>query len=252
MSPLDSTYQKIIHSKHYHVHLMTIKLLLWLLEQICWHNFFYVRAIYHIMKTGLFWLCLLGIFAAGMIPRFTMKALTEYFMPNDIQISRELEKFGNFNDFTGTEISMSTFSETHPGFIRWCFVLQNFLFLLIFVCILVYSFCCWSVFLAGCKLVTYPKWYISLSCVYLFNSFFFFFLKKWELGSYHKLDINIPIASLLPVVHSDSWSCFSSQACLAAVSWLCNPVAPSWVLCSSIVLSVSFHDDLGGETLYNM
>lgn len=70
------------------------------------------------MKTGLFWLCLLGIFAAGMIPRFTMKALTEYFMPNDIQISRELEKFGNFNDFTGTEISMSTFSETHPGFIR--------------------------------------------------------------------------------------------------------------------------------------
>ncbi|CAL9103689.1 unnamed protein product [Musa acuminata var. zebrina] len=75
-------------------------------------------AIYHIMKTGLFWLCLLGIFAAGMIPRFTMKALTEYFMPNDIQISRELEKSGNFNDFTGTEISMSTFSETHPGFIR--------------------------------------------------------------------------------------------------------------------------------------
>ncbi|URE01836.1 E1-E2 ATPase [Musa troglodytarum] len=75
-------------------------------------------AIYHIMKTGLFWLCLLGIFAAGMIPRFTMKALAEYFMLNDIQISRELEKFGNFNDFTGTEISMSTFSQTHPGFIR--------------------------------------------------------------------------------------------------------------------------------------
>ncbi|WOL16355.1 phospholipid-transporting ATPase 1 [Canna indica] len=73
---------------------------------------FYIRAIYHIMGTPLFWLCLLGIFAAGMIPYFATKALTEYFMPSDIQISRELENFGNCNESSNTEIPMSTFSQT--------------------------------------------------------------------------------------------------------------------------------------------
>ncbi|CAL9044063.1 phospholipid-transporting ATPase 1-like [Musa acuminata AAA Group] len=68
-------------------------------------------AIFHIMGTGLFWLCLLGIIVAGMVPRFTAKALTEYFMPGDIQIARELEKFQDVNAATTSEISMSTLSQ---------------------------------------------------------------------------------------------------------------------------------------------
>ncbi|XP_009391641.2 phospholipid-transporting ATPase 1 [Musa acuminata AAA Group] len=68
-------------------------------------------AIFHIMGTGLFWLCLLGIIIAGMLPRFTTKALTEYFMPNDIQIARELEKYQNINAATTSEIPMSTLSQ---------------------------------------------------------------------------------------------------------------------------------------------
>ncbi|XP_026658040.1 phospholipid-transporting ATPase 1 isoform X3 [Phoenix dactylifera] len=74
-------------------------------------------SIYHVMGTGLFWLLLLGITVAGMVPRFAMKAFTEYFMPSDIQIARELEKFGNLNEATASEIPMSTFSQPQQGFI---------------------------------------------------------------------------------------------------------------------------------------
>ncbi|WOK95908.1 phospholipid-transporting ATPase 1 [Canna indica] len=76
---------------------------IWMLPG-CW-------AIFHIMRTGLFWLCLLGIVVAGMLPRFIMKALTEYFMPSDIQIARELEKLQRLNATATTEIPMSTFSQ---------------------------------------------------------------------------------------------------------------------------------------------
>lgn len=72
---------------------------------------FCARAIFNVMGTGLFWLLLLGITVAGMVPRFAMKAFTEYFMPSDIQIARELEKFGNLNEATASEIPMSTFSQ---------------------------------------------------------------------------------------------------------------------------------------------
>ncbi|XP_072996972.1 phospholipid-transporting ATPase 1 [Typha latifolia] len=68
-------------------------------------------AIYHIMGTGLFWLCLLSIMVVGMIPHFATKAFTEYVMPSDIQIARELEKFGNVNGTTPTNIPMRTFSQ---------------------------------------------------------------------------------------------------------------------------------------------
>ncbi|KAG6485109.1 hypothetical protein ZIOFF_053638 [Zingiber officinale] len=54
-------------------------------------------AVFNVMRTGLFWLCLLGVLVAGMLPRFVMKALIQHFMPNDIQIARELEKFRNVN-----------------------------------------------------------------------------------------------------------------------------------------------------------
>lgn len=50
------------------------------------------------MGTWVFWFCLLAILIAGMIPRFVTKAFTEFFLPNDIQIARELEKFGNINE----------------------------------------------------------------------------------------------------------------------------------------------------------
>ncbi|WOL06809.1 hypothetical protein Cni_G15543 [Canna indica] len=68
-------------------------------------------AIFHVMGTGLFWLCLLGIIVAAMVPRFATKALREYFMPSDIQIARELEKFQSSNAATTSEIPMSTFSQ---------------------------------------------------------------------------------------------------------------------------------------------
>lgn len=68
-------------------------------------------AIFNMMGTGLFWLCLLGIIVAGMVPRFATKALTEYFLPSDVQIARELEKFQNLNASTILEIPMSTFSD---------------------------------------------------------------------------------------------------------------------------------------------
>ncbi|KAJ6797957.1 phospholipid-transporting ATPase 1 [Iris pallida] len=69
-------------------------------------------AIFHIMGTGLFWFCLLGIIIAAMVPRFAMKAFTEYFTPSDIQLARELEKFGTINEDTVPEIPMSTFSNS--------------------------------------------------------------------------------------------------------------------------------------------
>ncbi|KAJ6836552.1 phospholipid-transporting ATPase 1 [Iris pallida] len=69
-------------------------------------------AIFHIMGTGLFWFCLLGIIIAAVVPRLAMKAFTEYFAPSDIQIARELEKFVIINEETVPEISMSTFSNS--------------------------------------------------------------------------------------------------------------------------------------------
>lgn len=61
-----------------------------------------IRAIFHAMGTGMFWLNLVGIVVAGLIPRFIVKTIVEYFWPDDIQIAREYEKFGN-----STEIEMT-------------------------------------------------------------------------------------------------------------------------------------------------
>lgn len=62
------------------------------------------------MGTGLFWLCLLGIIGAGMLPHFSAKALKEYLMPSDIQIAREMDKFRRINAATTSEIQMNRFS----------------------------------------------------------------------------------------------------------------------------------------------
>ncbi|KAK8964577.1 Phospholipid-transporting ATPase 1 [Platanthera guangdongensis] len=55
-------------------------------------------AIFHVMGTWVFWFCLIAILTAGMVPRFATKVITEFFVPSDIQIARELEKFGNINE----------------------------------------------------------------------------------------------------------------------------------------------------------
>ncbi|KAJ1283330.1 hypothetical protein BS78_03G120100 [Paspalum vaginatum] len=67
-------------------------------------------AIFHIMGTGLFWLLLLIIVVTAMVPHFVFKAFTEHFRPNDIQIAREMEKFGNVNQVNRSEIPMGGLS----------------------------------------------------------------------------------------------------------------------------------------------
>ncbi|KAA8544851.1 hypothetical protein F0562_019635 [Nyssa sinensis] len=64
-------------------------------------------AIFHLVKTGLFWLCLLGILVATMIPRFVVKIFVQYYKPSDVQIAREAEKFGNFRELESAEIEMN-------------------------------------------------------------------------------------------------------------------------------------------------
>ncbi|KAG6527779.1 hypothetical protein ZIOFF_009908 [Zingiber officinale] len=46
------------------------------------------RVVFNVMRTGLFWLCLLGVLVAGMLPHFVMKALIQHFMPIMILIVR--------------------------------------------------------------------------------------------------------------------------------------------------------------------
>jgi len=70
------------------------------------------RAIFHVMGTAVFWFCLLGVIVTAMVPRLALKAITEYIAPSDIQIARELEKFGSVNEATVSEIPMSTFSNS--------------------------------------------------------------------------------------------------------------------------------------------
>ncbi|XP_019440874.1 PREDICTED: phospholipid-transporting ATPase 1-like isoform X2 [Lupinus angustifolius] len=51
-------------------------------------------AFFHAGGTALFWLCLLGIMIAALLPRFAVKFVYQYYFPTDIQISREAEKVG--------------------------------------------------------------------------------------------------------------------------------------------------------------
>lgn len=68
------------------------------------------------MKQGLFWFCLLGIIIAALIPRFVVKAFMEYFKPSDIQVAREMEKYGSLNEVaanTVREIPMTSFANAN-------------------------------------------------------------------------------------------------------------------------------------------
>ncbi|CAJ1942061.1 unnamed protein product [Sphenostylis stenocarpa] len=71
-------------------------------------------AIFDVAGTALFWLCLLGIVIAALLPRLVVKYLYQYYFPSDIQISRETEKFGNPRDNGGGEIEMLPVSDAPP------------------------------------------------------------------------------------------------------------------------------------------
>ncbi|XP_019418812.1 PREDICTED: phospholipid-transporting ATPase 1-like [Lupinus angustifolius] len=69
-------------------------------------------AFFHAAGTGLFWLCLLGIVIAALLPRFTVKFIYQYYFPTDIQISREAEKIGFQRDAEdGGQIEMFPISD---------------------------------------------------------------------------------------------------------------------------------------------
>jgi len=74
----------------------------------------FCRAIFDIAGTALFWLCLLGIVIAALLPRLVVKYLYQYYFPSDIQISREIEKFWNPRDNGGGQIEMLPVSDGQP------------------------------------------------------------------------------------------------------------------------------------------
>uniref|UniRef100_A0A251TVY5 Putative P-type ATPase, subfamily IV n=1 Tax=Helianthus annuus TaxID=4232 RepID=A0A251TVY5_HELAN len=66
------------------------------------------RAIFYLASSGLFWVCLVGILIASMIPRFIVKMFMQHCKPCDIQIAREAEKFRNSMEITRSgEIEMN-------------------------------------------------------------------------------------------------------------------------------------------------
>ncbi|KAK7283961.1 hypothetical protein RIF29_13711 [Crotalaria pallida] len=71
-------------------------------------------AIYHAAGTGLFWLCLLGTVITALVPRFVVKYIYQYYFPNDIQISREAEKYENSRVNVGGQIEMHPISGAPP------------------------------------------------------------------------------------------------------------------------------------------
>lgn len=71
-----------------------------------WHNL--CRAIFDLASKGSFWICLLGIQIAAIVPRFGIKMFMQHCNPSDIQIAREAEKFGNLIESTNQEIEMNT------------------------------------------------------------------------------------------------------------------------------------------------
>ncbi|KAI3664865.1 hypothetical protein L6452_43474 [Arctium lappa] len=64
-------------------------------------------AIFDLASKGSFWICLLGIQIAAIVPRFGIKMFIQHCKPSDIQIAREAEKFGNSMESRGAEIEMN-------------------------------------------------------------------------------------------------------------------------------------------------
>ncbi|CAL0333621.1 unnamed protein product [Lupinus luteus] len=71
-------------------------------------------AMFDVAGSGLFWLCLVGTVITALLPRFVVKYVYQYYFPNDIQISREAEKFGNTRDNESGQIEMNLISDALP------------------------------------------------------------------------------------------------------------------------------------------
>uniref|UniRef100_A0A7N0T324 Phospholipid-transporting ATPase n=1 Tax=Kalanchoe fedtschenkoi TaxID=63787 RepID=A0A7N0T324_KALFE len=70
-------------------------------------------AVFEVAETAAFWLCLLGIIIAALLPRFVVKILWQHLNPSDIQIAREGEKFGRLRESESAEIRLNTISSHH-------------------------------------------------------------------------------------------------------------------------------------------
>ncbi|KAK4766163.1 hypothetical protein SAY87_007805 [Trapa incisa] len=68
-------------------------------------------AIFHAAGTWVFWLCLLAIIVAALVPRLVVKFFHQYYCPSDIQIAREAEKYGRLRDHGTVEIEMNPILE---------------------------------------------------------------------------------------------------------------------------------------------
>lgn len=69
-------------------------------------------AIFEIAGTRLFWLCLLAIIVAALLPRFVVKVLYQWYAPCDVQIAREAEKVQTQSEYRAVEIEMNPISDT--------------------------------------------------------------------------------------------------------------------------------------------
>ncbi|KOM42981.1 hypothetical protein LR48_Vigan05g058500 [Vigna angularis] len=71
-------------------------------------------AFFNAAGTGLFWLLLLGIIIAALLPRLVVKYVYEYYFPNDIQICREAEKIEYERAVESAAIEMLPISNILP------------------------------------------------------------------------------------------------------------------------------------------
>ncbi|KAK7322490.1 hypothetical protein VNO77_25871 [Canavalia gladiata] len=71
-------------------------------------------AFFHAAGTRLFWLLLLGIVIAALLPRLVVKFVYQYYFPNDIQICREAEKIGYERVVESGQIEMLPISDNPP------------------------------------------------------------------------------------------------------------------------------------------
>ncbi|GAB2218904.1 hypothetical protein Droror1_Dr00002137 [Drosera rotundifolia] len=69
-------------------------------------------AVFHAMGNSAFWLCMIGVPVVGMIPRFVVKYVSQYYCPSDIQIAREAEKYNEDGSWIreGSVVEMSRIS----------------------------------------------------------------------------------------------------------------------------------------------
>lgn len=75
------------------------------------------RAFFHIASSRLFWACLFAILVTAMIPRFVITVFNQYFWPSDVQISKEMEKYGSSSE-TARSVEMIPVSSSPRAMMR--------------------------------------------------------------------------------------------------------------------------------------